>query len=58
MIPCFVFISELDKKVLLANASQPPPPPPPAEEHPSVKSLQLMYGSDSEEDNQPITQPK
>lgn len=52
-----VCFPELDEKVLLANASQPPPPPP-AEEHPSVKSLQLMYGSDSDDEDTQTSQPK
>ena len=30
----------------------PPPPPPPAEDHPAVRSLQLMYGSDSDDEDQ------
>lgn len=40
------------EKEILASMSLPPPPPPPAEEHPSVKSLQLMYGSSSDSENE------
>ncbi|XP_052268237.1 formin-binding protein 4-like isoform X2 [Dreissena polymorpha] len=34
-----------------------PPPPPPTEEHPTVRSLQLMYASESEEEEEADTVP-
>ncbi|XP_045177125.2 formin-binding protein 4-like [Mercenaria mercenaria] len=40
------------EKDILASMALPPPPPPPAEEHPSVKSLQLMYGSSSDSETE------
>lgn len=40
------------KDLITKAATLPPPPPPPAEEHPVVKSLQLMYGSTSESDSE------
>ncbi|KAL4225560.1 Formin binding protein 4 [Mactra antiquata] len=44
--------SQFMEKEILASMSLPPPPPPPAEEHPSVKSLQLMYGSSSDSESE------
>lgn len=40
------------KDIITKAATLPPPPPPPAEEHPVVKSLQLMYGSTSGSDSE------